>query len=154
MLFASWEEEFNKLAYLLMTLSKDPSSFVLDQIQQTIKNIMRDIVLRMDRGVNVQTCFVLHSPIRKQEKSLQFSIPLSEVIAIVPCWPRLQVSGHGLQTALQTVSQCRHASIMPHVTNQFPTQHFRPAGALSLSLSLRWLAAPAMCSFRGVRESG
>ena len=27
---------------------------------------------------------VLHSPILKQEKSLQFSIPLTEVISIVP----------------------------------------------------------------------
>ena len=60
MLFASWEEEFNKLDYLLMTLSKDPSSFVLDQIQQTIKNIMRDIVMRKDWKVNVQTCVLCY----------------------------------------------------------------------------------------------
>ena len=132
MLFASWEEEFNKLDYLLMTLSKDPSSFVLDQIQPTIKNIMRDIVMRMDWRLNVQTCVLCYiaqfggrrnlcnSPSHTQKWLL-----LSPVDQDSSVWTP--------DSTLQTVSQCRHASIMPHVTNQFPTQHFSPAGALSLS---------------------
>ena len=151
MLFASWEEEFNKLDYLLMTLSKDPSSFVLDQIQQTIKNIMRDIVMRTDRGVNVQTyvlCYIAqfggrrnlcNSPSHSQKWLL-----LSPVDQDSSVWtPDSSADCLSVPACLYNAS-CYQP--VPNTTLQ--------PGRSSLSLSLRWLAAPAMCSFRGVREPG
>ena len=111
-----------------MTLSNARLCFgsYLNDNDNRQSNFMINIVLRMQ--VIVQIFKKLGSELILSEICAVLQLSLVQLSLSSCGWPRVS----GVQTSPQTV-QCPGAGV-PHVTNQFPTQHSQYTGALTLAI--------------------